>query len=84
MLMKPEQMEEWLENPVTEYFRSYLKDSAKEAAEIVSDDILNGEIVPELEQAKAASMCMTLTRMSEVTFEEIENFYEEQRERKQS
>lgn len=82
--MKQEQWDEWLENPVTEFLIQYLKASAKEGAEIASDDILNGEIIPELEQAKVGSMCMTLTRISEVSLKEIEDFYEEQRERKQN
>lgn len=67
--------ESWLDSPVTEYFRKYLVDSAKEEACMVADAILNGDIIPLDDQIRIATMSMMFTRIAEIDFDEIESFY---------
>lgn len=68
-------LKEWLENPVSEYFFKYLEDSIKEESEIVKETIMNGGIISEQEQIQKATICATLQRMIDITFEEIDEFY---------
>lgn len=77
--MNSQQFQEWLENPVTEIFLKYLKDSAKDEAQLVSESILNGSVFDLNEQIKVSTLCITLTEISEITFEEIDDFYEERK-----
>ena len=72
-----EAFKEWSESPVTEMFLKYLVDSAKEESQIIADSILSGSVVSESEQIRVASECITLMRISEITLEEIEDFYKE-------
>jgi len=67
--------DDWLENPVTEYFRKYLIDSAKEESKMVADAILSGEIIPLDDQIRVSTMSMMFTRIAEIDLEEIESFY---------
>ena len=73
--------QEWVENPVTEDILKYLIDSAKEESDIIAQTIFNGGIVEESEQIRVASECITLQRVTEITFEEIEEFYEERKQK---
>jgi len=73
--MDKDSFAEWLENPVTEYFIKYLKNSAKEEATFIADAILNGDIVPLDDQIRVSTLSMTLTQISEISFQEIESFY---------
>jgi len=75
--MNEEQWQEWLENPVTEIFLKYLSDSIKEESEIIANTIASGGLVDEKEQIRVASECVTLARISEITIEEITEFYAE-------
>lgn len=75
MQVSPEQFEDWLENPVTEVFMKYLKDSVKDESESVADLISGGGYISEMEQAKIGSVCVTLTSISEIELEEILEFY---------
>jgi len=77
---KEEVFNEWLGNPVTEFVIKYLNDSVKEASELMADDIANGGIVSETDMIKASTMCITLKEIAEITFEEIEDFYNRKEE----
>ncbi len=68
---------DWKENPVTCYFLKYLKDSAQEEASMLADLIVGGDVVSEIEQAKVATLSMTLIHISEIEYEEITEFYTE-------
>ncbi len=70
------EFDEWLEDPTTKYFIKYLKDSAKEESKIVADMILGGDIVPIDDQLRISTLAMTLIQIAEVSFEEIDGFYE--------
>lgn len=73
-----EQFEEWLESPITEQFRKYLLDSAKEEEGLVVEAITTGAILDEKEQSRISTMIYTLTRIAELDFEEIEEFYDKE------
>lgn len=73
--MNLEIFEEWLEDPTTEYFMKYLKDSIKEESELVTETIANNGVLSENEQIRIGMTCVTLDRISEIDFEEIDNFY---------
>ena len=75
--MDKEMYQEWLENPATEYFFKYLKDSAKEESEMVADVILEGGYLEKEEQIRISSICATLIRISDIEYDEIESFYNE-------
>lgn len=75
--MNKETFQEWMENEVTQWVMHYLTDSAKEEREIISEAIFNGAIIPENEQISKSAICATLIRISELEFEEIEEFYNE-------
>ncbi len=70
------EFDEWLEDPTTKYFIKYLKDSAKEESKIVADMILGGDIVPIDDQLRISTLAITLIQIAEVSFEEIDGFYE--------
>jgi len=78
--MNEERYQEWLENPVTEYFLKYLTDSSKEESELLADMIISGGIVGELEQKRISTTCATLISISEIDFEEIDEFYKREDE----
>ena len=80
--MTEEAWNEWIESPVTEYFRKYLMDSRKEAAELAAEDIAFGSTVSVEEQIRVATLCLTLHETATLEFAVIEGFYEDQRERK--
>jgi len=70
-----ELFEEWLENPATEVFMKYLIDCATEESELLADSILNGSIISELEQVRVSTICVTLQRIAEIDYNEIEELY---------
>lgn len=76
--MNEEAFKEWLENPATEYFFKYLKDSIKEESELVAEAIANGGLISEEDQIRIATTCVTLQRISEIDLEEILEFYTEE------
>lgn len=67
--------DEWLESPVTEYFRKYLEDSALEEARFVADAILSGETIPVEDQIRVSTMSMMFKQIAIIDFEEIDGFY---------
>jgi len=69
-----------MEHPATEMLIKYLNDSAKEESQLLSDAILNGSIISDLEQCRVSTICLTLRRIAEVDLEEIEDFYKEEKE----
>lgn len=71
------QWNDWQENSITEVFIKYLKDSAKEEAELISDSIINGGILTEMEQTRVSSECVTLNRIAGIDLQEIIDYYEE-------
>ena len=73
-----DQFQEWKEDRVTLWVNQYLKDSITEEAEILSETIANGGILSELEQVSTSALISTLRRISEIGFEEIEDFYTEE------
>lgn len=77
-MLIPEQFDEWLEDPVTEIFLKYLKDSIKEESETVADIIASGGTLDEKEQIRKGTICVTLESISEITLEEILEFYKEE------
>jgi len=66
---------EWLENPTTQFFFKYLKDSAKQESEFITGAIMNGEVVPLDDQIRLSTLSMTLIQISEISFDEIDTFY---------
>lgn len=70
--------EEWVESPVTEYVRKYLKDSIKEESELVTSAIVNGAVIPEIEQTHTGAVCTTLTSVIDISLEEIQEFYQQE------
>lgn len=68
---------EWLENPVTEYFKKYLNDYALKEAQKVAADILGGEILTDITQAKTIGECAGYNDISKIDLETIETFYDE-------
>jgi len=67
---------DWLESNVTVYFLKYLQDSAKEESKLVAQTIVNGDVVPLDDQLRISTIAITLNQISEITFAEIEDFYE--------
>jgi len=66
---------DWLDDPTTQYFIKYLKDSAKFEATILADMIMGGDIAPLDDQIRISTLAITLIQISEVSFDEIESFY---------
>jgi len=73
------QFDEWLESPVTEIFRKYLKDSAKEEVDLVTNLIMGGGVVSDHEQIRVSTTSLILNQISEIDIEEINEFYEEKK-----
>jgi len=73
--MDKDEFADWLEHPGTEYFIKYLKDSAQEESKMVADMILGGAIVPLDDQIRISTLSMTLIQISEISLDEIEDFY---------
>ena len=76
-MIEKEDFEDWLENPVTQYFKKYLLDSAKEEEILASASIVTGAILSEREQVRISTTFSVLESISEITLEEIEDYYEE-------
>lgn len=74
--MKQEDFEEWYESAPAEYFKKYLNDSINEKIEDASDALRYGGILSESEQVHIAVECATLTRIIDVTYDEIKEFYD--------
>lgn len=74
--MHKAEFDEWLEDPATKYFLRYLKDSAKEESNILADMILGGNIVPLDDQIRISTLAVTLTQISDVSFDEVDGFYQ--------
>lgn len=70
-----DQWSEWKESPVTEIFLKYLKDSAKEEAELITSTVVEGGILTESEQVRSSSICVTLNRIAEIDLDEVIDFY---------
>jgi len=69
-----------MEHPATEMLIKYLNDSSKEESQLLSDSILNGSIISDLEQCRVSTVCITLQRIAQIDLEEIEDFYKEEAE----
>lgn len=78
--MNKELFKEGLESPAVEYLFKYLKDSAIEESEILSETIINGGYIPKEEQIQKSTICATLNSIADIEFEEIESFYKERDE----
>lgn len=76
-MMSKESWEEWLEHPVTEQFLKYLKDSANQEVDLLSEGIKGGSILSEKEQVSVSVLYRTLEEISEIDYEEIIDFYTE-------
>lgn len=74
-MIQKESWTEWLENPVTEQFLKYLKDSVEEEVGLLKDSIKGGSILSESEQVRVSTTIQTLERISEIGLEEILDFY---------
>ena len=72
-----EMFKEWLDNPISELFFKYLKDSAKDDARLVGETIYSGGMIEKEEQIRISTTCATLIRISDIDYDEIESFYEE-------
>ena len=70
-----ELFEEWLDNPATEVFMKYLIDCANEESELLAESILNGSIISDLEQVRVSTICVTLQRIADIDYNEIEELY---------
>jgi len=71
------EFDEWLDDSVTKCFLQYLRDSAKEESKIVADMIMGGDIVPLDDQLRISTLAITLIQTAEVSFDEIEGFYQQ-------
>ena len=76
-MIEKEDFEDWLENPVTQYLKKYLLDSAKEEEKLASASIVMGAILSEREQVRISTTYSVLESIGEITLEEIEDYYEE-------
>lgn len=72
-----EDFNEWYNAAPAEYFKKYLKDSAREMVDITANTIAGGGILNESEQVQVAVECATLTRIREIEYAEIVEFYRE-------
>jgi len=72
-----EQFSEWLDDPVTEIFLKYLKDSINEEAELVAERIKGGGTMSDIEQTRIGTTCVTLEQIAEIELSEIIEFYKE-------
>jgi len=73
--MRPEIFKDWLELPTTQYFFKYLEDSVKEESELVAETVCNGGHMTEEEMRVKATICLTMKQISEINFEEIDEYY---------
>lgn len=76
-MIEKEDFEDWLDNPVTQYFKKYLLDSAKEEEALASASIVTGAILSEREQVRISTTFSVLEGIGEINLEEIQEFYEE-------
>lgn len=76
-MIEKEDFEDWLENPVTQYFKKYLSDSAKEEETLASASIVTGAILSEREQIRISTTYAVLDSIGDITLEEIQDFYKE-------
>jgi len=79
--MKKEDFDEWLENPITEEVFQYWRDSAIGEAEHLRDQLIDGVLLTYIEQAKIATVHATLERITEIDFEDVDTFYNGDREK---
>ncbi len=77
--MNEEMFQEWKESPLTQKVFKYLLDLCDDTANPIAERIKNGGIFSQEEQLKIATECVTLLRVTEITFEEIEQFYEDKK-----
>lgn len=75
--ISPEEFSEWRESHLTQVFLKYLKDSAKDEAEVLTSRIMSGEIISDLEQIRHNVTAATLEGISEIDLAEIEEFYQD-------
>ena len=75
--MTKDEYEDWQNDPVTIEFKKYLDDSATEEAEILKEAIMDGQIIPEVDQYQTAIMNQLFRRIIEIDFEEIDGFYKD-------
>ncbi len=73
--MDKDSFSQWLDDPVTEFFFKYLKDSAKLESTFIADSIVSGEVIPLDDQIRVSTLSITLIQISEIGLEEIESFY---------
>lgn len=74
-MIEKESWEEWLEHPITEQFRRYLKDSSNQEVTLLTDSIKGGAILSEKEQVSVSVLYRTLEEISEIDYEEINDYY---------
>lgn len=79
-MMDEASFKEWLEEPATEYFMKYLKDSIDHEADMLKDQIISGGIATEREQAYVSAICATLEKIVGIDLEEIDDFYSKEEE----
>jgi hypothetical protein len=73
--MTKDDIDDWLNDPVTQYVFNYWSDIAAAEVEGLKDQIIAGSILTPLEQAQRSAINMALTEVREVSFEEIDSFY---------
>lgn len=77
--MEQEDFNEWLDDHRTHFFFNYLLDSNKKQAELIAEAVMEGNVFDLNEQLRIATECFTLKRVTEITFEEIRDFYQEEK-----
>lgn len=82
--MDKEEFIEWRKSAMTEWFMGYLSASVKEESEIIAETISNGGVVEQEHMLRTSSVCLTMKRIIEIDFDEIEGFFNAQDNRKQN
>lgn len=78
MKMSKEAFVDWMGLAETEAFFNYLKDSIKEESGLVANRICNGGMITEQEIIVQSTTCVALLRISEIDYEEIDDFYKQE------
>lgn len=82
--MNKAQFQEWLENPVTDLYRRYLKDLADESRKHQKPQLiphsLDDLISLGSQITEASVQCAVLEDLADLAFEDVERFYQQKEE----
>ncbi len=70
-----EEFDEWLENPWSEVYFGYLKDRALMIGQTHGERLIAGGVPDQETLIRNSEQCVTMNQMTEITFDDIEEFY---------